>query len=260
MWWLVQYSWPVLAQLDSRPCISLWRSCKAHSNTNMPVDCTWTYFARMFVIKHVNTNILDSIRSSGNQPRQMHKRTRRFEDHLGPYHQECDMYRDGLQSFGLFYTFDAADCPRIYWILSPRKPQTICSWFNQTEHLTFFVMAAVIEKHDIAIIWGMLCVEGRKYFERNAGYCTFQKQNHVNLLKEWNVMSYKCCTFISACTAQLLTYRLISTIHEDLLPTTKTRSACLLMLFREIIIVYHENYINPINTLCGQNAKLLCVK
>jgi hypothetical protein len=49
-------------------------------------------------------------------------------------------------------------------------------------------MAAVIEKHDIAIMLGMLCMEGRKYFERNAGYCSFQKQNHVNLLKEWNVM------------------------------------------------------------------------
>jgi hypothetical protein len=32
------------------------------------------------------------------------------------------------------------------------------------------------------------------------------------------------------------------------------------MLFREIIAVYSENGMKPINTLCGQNAELLNVK
>jgi hypothetical protein len=32
------------------------------------------------------------------------------------------------------------------------------------------------------------------------------------------------------------------------------------MLFREIIVVYSENYTKPINTLHGQNAELLIVK
>jgi uncharacterized membrane protein (DUF373 family) len=34
----------------------------------------------------------------------------------------------------------------------------------------------------------------------------------------------------------------------------------LLMLCREIIAVYSENHMKPINTLCGQNADLLNVK
>jgi uncharacterized protein YktB (UPF0637 family) len=33
-----------------------------------------------------------------------------------------------------------------------------------------------------------------------------------------------------------------------------------LTLFKEIIAVYTENYTEPINTLCGQNAELLIVK
>jgi hypothetical protein len=33
-----------------------------------------------------------------------------------------------------------------------------------------------------------------------------------------------------------------------------------LMLFKEIIAVYSENHMKPINTLCGQNAELLIVK
>jgi hypothetical protein len=33
-----------------------------------------------------------------------------------------------------------------------------------------------------------------------------------------------------------------------------------LILFREIIPVYSENHMKPINTLCGQNAELLNVK
>jgi hypothetical protein len=33
-----------------------------------------------------------------------------------------------------------------------------------------------------------------------------------------------------------------------------------LMLFEEIITVYSENHMKPINTLCSQNAKLLSVK
>jgi hypothetical protein len=32
------------------------------------------------------------------------------------------------------------------------------------------------------------------------------------------------------------------------------------MLFREIIAVYSENHMKPINTLCGQNEELLVVK
>jgi hypothetical protein len=32
------------------------------------------------------------------------------------------------------------------------------------------------------------------------------------------------------------------------------------MLFRKIIAVYCENHTEHINTLCGQNAELLCVK
>jgi hypothetical protein len=32
------------------------------------------------------------------------------------------------------------------------------------------------------------------------------------------------------------------------------------MLFEEIIVVYSENHMKPINTLCGQNAELLIVK
>jgi hypothetical protein len=32
------------------------------------------------------------------------------------------------------------------------------------------------------------------------------------------------------------------------------------MLFREIIAVYSENHMKPINTLCGKNAELLTVK
>jgi hypothetical protein len=34
----------------------------------------------------------------------------------------------------------------------------------------------------------------------------------------------------------------------------------LLILFKEIIAVYSENHMKPINTLCGQNAELLIVK
>jgi hypothetical protein len=34
----------------------------------------------------------------------------------------------------------------------------------------------------------------------------------------------------------------------------------LIMLFREISIVYSENHIKPINTLCGQNPEVLNVK
>jgi hypothetical protein len=33
-----------------------------------------------------------------------------------------------------------------------------------------------------------------------------------------------------------------------------------LMLFRGIISAYSENYMNPVNTLCGQIAELLNVK
>jgi hypothetical protein len=33
-----------------------------------------------------------------------------------------------------------------------------------------------------------------------------------------------------------------------------------LMLFREIIAVYSENHMKPINTLCGQNAEILIIK
>jgi hypothetical protein len=33
-----------------------------------------------------------------------------------------------------------------------------------------------------------------------------------------------------------------------------------LMLFKEIIPVYSENHMKPINTLCGQNTELLIVK
>jgi hypothetical protein len=33
-----------------------------------------------------------------------------------------------------------------------------------------------------------------------------------------------------------------------------------LMLFTEIIAIYSENHTKPINTFCGQNAKLLNVK
>jgi hypothetical protein len=33
-----------------------------------------------------------------------------------------------------------------------------------------------------------------------------------------------------------------------------------LMLFWEITAVYSENHTKPINTLCGQNAKLLNIK
>jgi hypothetical protein len=32
------------------------------------------------------------------------------------------------------------------------------------------------------------------------------------------------------------------------------------MSFKEIITVYYENNMKPINTLCGQNAELLIVK
>jgi hypothetical protein len=32
------------------------------------------------------------------------------------------------------------------------------------------------------------------------------------------------------------------------------------MLFKEIIAVYSENHMKPINTLCGKNAELLIVK
>jgi hypothetical protein len=42
---------------------------------------------------------------SGNQPRQMHKKTRLFQD------------RDDPRNIGFFYTSDVADCPRrLYWI------------------------------------------------------------------------------------------------------------------------------------------------
>jgi hypothetical protein len=33
-----------------------------------------------------------------------------------------------------------------------------------------------------------------------------------------------------------------------------------LMLFREIIAVFSENYVKPTNMLCGQNTELLIVK
>jgi hypothetical protein len=33
-----------------------------------------------------------------------------------------------------------------------------------------------------------------------------------------------------------------------------------LMLFKEVIAVYGENHMKPINTLCGQKAELLFVK
>jgi hypothetical protein len=32
------------------------------------------------------------------------------------------------------------------------------------------------------------------------------------------------------------------------------------MLFKEIIAVYSENHMKPINILCGQNVKLLIIK
>jgi hypothetical protein len=40
-------------------------------------------------------------------------------------------------------------------------------------------------------------------------------------------------------------------------PITKTNR---LMLFREIISVYSENYTAHINTLCGQNGKILMLR
>jgi hypothetical protein len=42
-------------------------------------------------------------------------------------------------------------------------------------------------------------------------------------------------------------------------PITITKISWL-MLFKEIIAVYSENHMEPINTLCGQIAELLIVK
>jgi hypothetical protein len=38
-----------------------------------------------------------------------------------------------------------------------------------------------------------------------------------------------------------------------------TAKIILLMLFREIIAIYSENHMKPINTLCGQNVELVNV-
>jgi hypothetical protein len=42
-------------------------------------------------------------------------------------------------------------------------------------------------------------------------------------------------------------------------PITITKISWL-MLFKEIIAVYSENHVKPINTLCEQNSELLIVK
>jgi hypothetical protein len=62
-----------------------------------------------------------------------------------------------------------------------------------------------------------------------------------------------------------LKLKIILTFKSSVLTSKKTQPMYItrinwLMLFREIIAVFSENHMIPINTLCGQTAELLIVK
>jgi hypothetical protein len=63
-------------------------------------------------------------------------------------------------------------------------------------------------------------------------------------------ISLPCCrsagTILSVCTD-------LNGLNEDLVYITKINW---FMVFVEIIIIYSEDYVKPINTVCGQNAML----
>jgi hypothetical protein len=107
---------------------------------NVTIKPTKSNYAQKHIsrCRHIalQANFLSNKIFSGDQPREMNKRNRRFEDHLGLHHQGCDLIpeapwapvshhihvdedRDGPRNVGFFYSSHAADRPRrFYWIRS----------------------------------------------------------------------------------------------------------------------------------------------